>query len=357
MIFLFLFAFSVQIVPAQRVEVRPAEPVALPSFSDSNSPAFWWNGSFRLLQSTGLPVLSVGSSQFDLSGTQRVWMSSLNDMPVWIESVWVDEDGTVFGWYHNEELVCGSTLSKPRIGAVISRDGGGSFVDLGIVLDGADPLDCSASNGYFAAGHGDFTVLLDSNRQHFYFYFGNYGGDESSQGIAVGRLAFEDRFSPSGRARKYYNGSWNQPGLGGHVTPMLPATVSWNRENTDAFWGPSLHWNYHLGQYVMLLTRSCCEPGWPTEGTYISFNPDLSDVNGWSTPQKILDAPEAWWYPQVIGLDAGASDREAGQAARLYISGTSNWELIFSATGEDVVPQNRRPQAASVPSSRTVVSR
>ena len=107
----------------------------------------------------------------------------------------------------------------------------------------------------------------------------------------------------------------------------------------------------------MLLTRSCCEPGWPTEGTYISFNTDLSNVNGWSAPQKILDAPEAWWYPQVIGTDAGASDREAGEVTRLYISGASSWELVFSHPDEGAVPFNLRPKAASKPSSRSVVSR
>lgn len=347
MISVFCLLFLETVLPGQRVELRPAEPVALPAFSDSNSPVFWWGGSFRLLQSTGIPVVSIGGSQFDTGATQPVWMNSLKDAPVWIESVWVDDDQTVFGWYHTEALVCGGMLSKPQIGAVLSYDGGQSFVDLGIVLNSGEPLDCSAQNGFFAGGHGDFSVLLDTNRSHFYFYFGNYGGTESSQGVAVARLAFEDRFAPVGRVHKYHHGAWNEPGLGGAMTPILPATVGWTRENTDSFWGPSLHWNYFLGKYVMLLTRSCCEPGWPTEGTYISYNPDLSNPAGWTVPEKILEAPEAWWYPQVIGLEIGASDREAGQVARFYISGESRWELVFS--GEAT--------AGSEPSLRSVGSR
>jgi len=335
------------VLSGQRVELRPAEAVALPSYSDSNSPAFWWGNSFRLLQSTGVPVVSTGASQFDIASTKPIWMNSLKDAPVWIESVWVDDDQTVYGWYHTEAFVCGGTLSKPQIGAVLSYDGGESFVDLGIVLDSGDPLDCSAPNRFFAGGHGDFTVLLDANRNYFYFYFGNYSGDDSTQGVAVARLAFEDRFTPAGRVRKYHNGSWNEPGLGGALTAILPANVPWTREDTDSFWGPSLHWNYYLGKYVMLLTRSCCGPGWPTEGTYISFNSDVSNPRGWSVPQKILDAPEAWWYPQVIGLELGASDREAGQVSRLYISGESRWELVF---GEE-------EPAASTLSSRSAVSR
>src|SRR5689334_13343471 len=77
--------------------------------------------------------------------------------PIWIESVWQDADGTIYGWYHNEPGgVCpNSTLTAPRIGALVSTDGGASFTDLGIVLSTGDPLNCAAKNGFFAGGHGD----------------------------------------------------------------------------------------------------------------------------------------------------------------------------------------------------------
>ncbi|MGQ9919529.1 MAG: hypothetical protein ACUVS7_19205, partial [Bryobacteraceae bacterium] len=81
---------------------------------------------------------------------------------------------------------------------------------------------------------------------------------------------------------KYYNGGWEEPGLGGRLTPIFPAVVPWNRENTDAFWGPSVHWNTALNRYVALMSHACCKPGWPQEGIYISFNPDLSDPAGWT---------------------------------------------------------------------------
>jgi hypothetical protein len=79
----------------------------------------------------------------------------------------------------------------------------------------------------------------------------------------------------------------------------------------------------------MLLNRSCCEPGFPSEGTYISFNPDLGDPNGWTRPEKILGTDESGWYPQVIGVEPGATDKVAGGTARLFIKGESYWEIIF----------------------------
>jgi hypothetical protein len=189
--------------------------------------------------------------------------------------------------------------------------------------------DCSAQNGYFAGGNGDFTVLLDSSRQYFYFYFTNYSGPLYSQGVAVARMAFADRANPSGKVWKFFRGDWREPGLFGRDTAILPAFDSWSSASTDSFWGPSLHWNTSLNQYVMLLNRSCCEPGFPSEGTYISFNPDLGDPNGWTPPEKILDADQSGWYPQVIGVEPEATDKVAGGNARLFIKGESYWEIVF----------------------------
>ncbi len=317
-------------LPAQRAELRSAEPVAFPGTSDSNNPAYWWNGSFSVLQSVGLPILSRGPEPLGTLKARAIALDSYVHTPLWIESTWLDDDGTLYAWYHHESPVCGGRLMMPSIGALVSTNGGESFRDLGIILDSGYAPDCSAQNGYFAGGHGDFSVLPDRQRQYFYFYFGNYSGPGASQGIAAARLSFADRASPAGRVQKFFRGAWREPGLGGRVTAVLPAYVSWSQPNTDAFWGPSLHWNTALNQYVMLLNRSCCEPGWPSEGIYVSFSPDLASPYSWSPPQQILGREEAGWYPQVIGLEPGMSDKEAGETARFFLAGESRWEIVFS---------------------------
>ena len=289
-----------------------------------------------LFHSTGEPSLSSGADQFQLGNTRKVEFKTQTNKPVWFESVWRDTDGTLFLFYHHEpEQRCsGSDLTAPKIGAAISRDQGATVEDLGIVLESGDPIDCNAKNGFFSGGHGDMSVVLDRDRKYFYFFFTNYAGAPSSQGVATARLAFEDRFAPVGKVRKFYFGQWDEPGLGGKVSPIFPATRPWQAEDTDSYWGPSVHYNTHLEKYVILMNRSCCSPGWPQAGIDVTFNADLSDPFGWTRPQRVLngsDLPrQPGYYPQVLGLEKGQTEQLAGQTARLYVMGLSDWEIDFS---------------------------
>jgi len=315
---------------AQTFELRPVEPVTLPTLVDSNTPVFWRDGQVHLFSSTGLPVLSSGADVYQLGESVRVQLGPGTPDPLWIEAVWQDEDGALFLWYHHEVVgLCGSpALSMPKIGAAVSYDGGRSVVDLGIVLEAADPPDCSYRNGYFAGGHGDFSVILNPADQHFYFFFSSYSGDLPEQGVAVARMHLDARHQPMGNVWKYRDSEWNDPGLGGRVTPIFPATASWRGEDTDSFWGPSIHWNSYLNQFVILMNRSCCTPGWPQAGVYIAFNPDLAQPRNWRTPELLIAAGD--WYPQVIGVEAGESDRFASQTPRLFIRGFSDWMIVFN---------------------------
>ena len=264
-----------------------------------------------------------------MGAPEAVRLNRSNPWPTWIESTWVESDNVVLAWYHQEHFgVCpGTNLSIPLIGAAISYDGGNTFFDQGTVLSSPDPVNCSSRNGYFAGGHGDFSVILDRNRKYFYFLFSNYAGPVESQGVAIARLAFANRYYPAGNVMKYYAGYWTEPGVRGRVTPIFPAKVSWQQENTNSLWGPSVHWNTYLESYVVLLNRSCCTSGWPQNGIYISFGAKLSDPASWTTPKKILQG--GGWYPQVIGLGPNGTDSRAGRVARFYMYGHSDHEIVF----------------------------
>lgn len=304
----------------------------MPSQVDSNSPAWWADGQFHLLNSTGgsNPVRSIGADQFHLGSTQSISLSHINPWPAWIESTWVDPSGVIFGWYHQEHWgVCGanSRLAVPQIGAAVSYDGGNSFQDMGAVITSGDPYSCAAQNGYFAGGVGDFSVVLDRGHNYFYFYFTNYAGPVETQGVAVARMPYSARFYPVGSVSKYFNGFWNEPGLGGHVTPIFPAKASWMDADTDSYWGPSVHWNTYLQSWVMLLNRSCCTAGFPQKAVYISYVPNLGHPTAWTKPEKLVDS--TGWYPQVLGTGSDGTDKLAGRVARLYIWGKSYWEVVF----------------------------
>jgi hypothetical protein len=73
-----------------------------------------------------------------------------------------------------------------------------------------------------------------------------------------------------------------------------------------------------LNRYVVLMNRSCC---WADL---------LADSAGWTRPERVLDEGfDPGWYPQVVGLDPGGSDTLAGKVVRLFVRGSSHWELEF----------------------------
>ena len=343
-------------LPAQEARVRPAEPVVMPAPADSNSPAFWRDDRLNWFGSTGQVLLSDGANQFGPFDTGRVELTAAYPAPHWMESVWTDEERNVWGWYHAEPvgLVEGTTLTAPKIGAVWSADGGKTLQDLGIVLESGDLNDPAAQNGFFIGGHGDFSVILNQERTHFYFFFGNYGGAPESQGVSMARMALADRFTPAGRIWKYHKGDWQEPGLLGRVTPIFPVRRPWQLRDPDAFWGPSVHWNTYLKCYVMLLNHAAGEPGWSQEGIYVSFCSNLDKPETWTPPARILSAAEvpAWssFYPQIMGLGPGDTDSRAGKIARLYLAGASTWEIEFfpkavaTETPTDPLPAEPPPE-------------
>lgn len=343
---------------AQVAYVLPAPTVKMPApMVDGNSPGVWVDGQLRVYTSTGAePEAMTGPAIAGLQMAAQPVVTPADHYPIWIEALWKDDDGTVYGWYHHEPGgLCGGKLTAPKIGAVVSDDGGKTFRDLGIVLESGDPINCNAENGFFGGGHGDFSVILDRERKHFYFLFGNYGGPWWTQGVAMARMAFEDRTNPRGAVRKYADGAWNEPGVGGAVTPILPPRVGWAFAETDSFWGPAIHWNTAIERYVVLLNRACCSSGWPQEGIYVMFGTDLSNPATWTYPQKIMDASQIGFapgfYPQVFGTGEGETDTIAGQQPRLFIKGVSNWEIHFTA------PPSTSPDAGEGEAEGTAQSR
>ena len=65
------------------------------------------------------------------------------------------------------------------------------------------------------------------------------------------------------------------------------------------------------------------------DGIYISYSPTLSDPGSWSAPFKFLSG--GGWYPQIVGLEPGeGTDKRAGQRARFYLTGKSNFFIEFA---------------------------
>lgn len=333
--------FVTAVLHGQSIRIHPTSTAAYPvPIVDGNSPSAWVDGTLHVYTSTGDPLAMTGADLFSLHQSASPVVSPREHYPIWIESAWRDEDGTIYAWYHHEPGgVCPQNgLTAPKIGALVSTDGGATFTDLGIVLSTGDVLNCGAENGFFAGGHGDFSVILDRDRHFFYFLFGNYSGPPQHQGVAVARMPFENRADPVGFVSKYYVGAWTEPGVGGMVTPIFPVAVSWERSDTNALWGPAVHWNTYLNCYIVVLNHACCKSEWPQEDIYLSASPDLSDPGLWSTPIRIMDAKSIGFspgfYPQIVGINPDETDSLVGKFARLYVGGISNWDIEFFGADE-----------------------
>jgi hypothetical protein len=78
----------------------------------------------------------------------------------------------------------------------------------------------------------------------------------------------------------------------------------------------------------MLLNRAK-NTRYDQEGIYVSFAPRLDDPRLWSSPVKILNGGN--WYPQVMSEDDGVgTDKVAGEWARFFMAGTSQYLIHFT---------------------------
>ncbi len=318
--------------------VRDSSRLEFPADVDSNSPSIRVDGTLFLFNSaSGHTYRSSGDSVLDLSDPQEV---SLPVPPrpgnIWLEALWQDpETSLLYGWYHFEpaDLPC---LTAPIIGAAVSDDEGLTWEDRGFVLDSGYDFDCDYDNGFMSGGNGDFNVIVDRANEAFYFLFSNYAGPDEEQGIGVARSSMLDKGQP-GTVFKYYDHDWTEPGLGGKVSAIFPATLNWKGPITDAFWGPSVHWNTYLNQYVAIINRTLGED-YTQEGSYLSFSQDL--IN-WTTPQKVVDGGD--WYPELAGISVQDTSSIGGKSLRLYVHGTSDSIIEFEQSDAVSGQQERQP--------------
>ena len=351
------FATPFAAAPVPRASMVAAPVLLLPGTVDSNSPVMWdlENGQqrmFVLTSHSGAPSLASGLSVERLSAAAPVNLMPHPGYGVWMEAIVSDDVETWYGYYHNEWPAsrCGrEDRFVPRIGSARSTDRGRTWEDLGTVIQARQSSTaCESTNKYVIGGVGDVSVMLDHEKNYLYFFYSQYQERQDSQGVAIARLQWADRDRPEGRMELWREGIWDSsrrrellPGLPGTerrmlewtynaATPLIAPTQAWHDgdDKVDAFWGPAVHWNTAIEQYVMLLNRAKDE-SYTQEGIYVSYAPRLDDPDLWTAPQKILNGGR--WYPQVVGSATGTgTDKLAGATSRFFMSGRSEWMITFS---------------------------
>jgi hypothetical protein len=351
-------AVSAAAATPPRVSLTTAPALLLPGAVDSNSPVVWdlEDGERRMFAFTshsGVPSIASGTAVERMSAPSGITLLPHPGHGVWMEAIVSDGAGTWYGFYHNEWPAsrCGrEDVMVARIGGARSTDRGRTWEDLGPVIQAMQSATaCESTNKYVIGGVGDLSVMLDDNKHYLYIFYSQYQRQPEAQGVAVARLQWADRDRPSGRIELWRSGIWEPeagrreflPGLPGALrrrlewtypaaSPLIAPAQAWHDgdDKVDAFWGPSVHWNTAIEQYVMLLNRAKDE-SYSQEGIYVSYAPRLDDPGLWTVPQKILNGGK--WYPQVIGSSAGSgSDKLAGASARFFMSGRSEWFINFA---------------------------
>jgi hypothetical protein len=253
----------------------------------------------------------------------------------WIEAVWPDPDGRLFGWFHAEVPAPGPMpLFVPEIGRAVSEDGGRTWRHLGTLLRAPPALtDPGARNGFIAGGYGDFCVLPDRARRWLYIALTSYVADEARQGVALVRHPLAARDAPPAALAQQLecreHGAWRPLAPDEPPPVWLPVARGWSHHDPEAFWGPAIHWNHELRRFVMLLSRTRAgAPAFRQDGVHWCWGDTLEEPEAWTAPRRLTRGGS--WYPQVVGLGPGESDTEAGANARFLMAGRSAWRIRFS---------------------------
>ncbi|MCB9286511.1 MAG: T9SS type A sorting domain-containing protein [Lewinellaceae bacterium] len=210
----------------------------------------------------------------------------------WLMSVFRQEGDILVGFYHAEDHWVVATnpegIAWKSIARTTSNDNGVSWAEGAQIITSSVPRPEDPAWG----GTGDNCVIWDDENQRWICYY-----QEHWLMMAV---SYDVEGNP-GTWFKYYNGGFDQPGLGGANSP-IPGLQSVPGGN------PSVHYNSYLEKFVMVWHS------WVSTSIYISTS---TDGIAWEQP-RLLEPNSGTgrraWYPTIIG----SSDTEAGKIARLY---------------------------------------
>jgi hypothetical protein len=191
--------------------VNPANP------DDKNNDTTWrCNNSPTGIESTYAPAGSGYSQRnyCDLAG------------------VWVDPDtGHWYGLVHNEftPQPFGDRLHYDGIDYAVSTDRGRTWDIKGHVLTSPYSTERGDTTAFpqqtYHYGDGDPRLYADTASGYFYVFYGSRivekGGGWKAFHAHVARAPISQKMAP-GSWRKWYDGTWSQPGVGGRESNMVP---------------------------------------------------------------------------------------------------------------------------------------
>jgi hypothetical protein len=308
-----------------------------------------WDWGKRNQRFIGTPDRPCGTLVWNKSREQLFKNSSSIDGKVWIMSLYSCGDG-ILAFLHVEFAAPGN---KGRVALAWSTDGANTFTWLGNIV--APYLDKDLTGGFII---GVPYLVVGS---YFYIY------ENDNNGIACARALVSDVIAAAKNGtvttwKKYYNGEWNQDGLGGNSS-VLPGLDNWGITHVQAIHSTT------TGKYYMPLTRMT----WGTDSWIKLYESD--DAINWSLlstltnqPASEVGANNGWQYATLVSTDANATNATCESSFYLYCGyhpydgdkTLYRWTFVFDkksvlgaagdraipASGTNVGPGEQRPKGS-----------
>ena len=249
-----------------------------------------------LIGSHGLTFLAEGSSLTKIDSCIKVLepggKGSIDNGFISVSGVFRRSDGYMYGicrildYEDLPEFQGGTPGYYGRISLVQSKDGI-SWTKLGSVIESSTNKQWSAFKWQCDRGIGENCLTIDRTGKYVLVYYTEHSRvDNRGVQICVARASLSDRKSPAEWWKKFYKGSFSQPGLGGKDTPVMSVAY---KNDADAM-SPDVKYSPKIGRYIMIFTVNM----WREEikkieaavsGVYVS---DSIDGIRWSEPKKLI---------------------------------------------------------------------
>lgn len=239
---------------------------------------------------------TTGASIFEMRDCTKVLPAGgptdFDNGGAWLYSVFRRGERGMLGFYHGEDQKfpldpeCRWKAFK-SIARCKSDDLGLTWSHRERILTSHEP---KPEKGAWS-GLGDHCTVWDEKNHRFVCFF--------QEGAILCMAMSDDPEGRPGSWKKWFEGGFTEPGLGGRATP-IPAFAKHRGGN------PSVQWNTFLNQWIIVWHR------WEGD-LWISTSDDLVT---WSAPKLLLGKPSDTgkvWYPTVIG----ESDKVGGKSVTL----------------------------------------
>jgi hypothetical protein len=204
------------------------------------------------------------------------------------------------------EINTQATLTYSLLNLAVSSDLGAHWTDIGEIIRFNKAFRASDSP---PLEMGDPNLTLSPDGKYFYVYFSDWLRDGSVTNISLARAAVSDvlegafggsvqRAAPFS---KYYQGSWDEPGIGGRSTDLAPTAQDGA--------APQVAYDRDLGRYVAI-----------SDVQQFMTYAESPDGIQW-TDTAVLKIPMPYWSAYAVPVGMGDDPSVLGKKFYIYFTG------------------------------------